>query len=229
MINFSDRLELATTNGILSEMIQKLKYFIRSKLLPNKLFLIDKKTQSKSIYLTFDDGPIPGVTDKLLTLLDKYDVKATFFIVGNCAQKHPELISKINESGHKLANHSFTHPPFHKISLAKKVREIIDTNLIIENIINEKCNMFRSPQGRWDIKLLIKLFRLNITAVHWSRDSMDFLKEEPEKIIKRFEVKPVSSGDILLFHDDDQRCIEVLDTLIPKWLSQGYKLEALEL
>jgi len=210
-------------------MIQKLKYFIRSKILPNKLFLIDKKNHSKSIYLTFDDGPVPGVTDKLLTLLDKYNVKATFFVVGNRVQKHPELLLNIYESGHKLANHTFTHPAFHKISLAQKVREIIDTNLAIENIINEKCNMFRAPQGRWDIKLLVKLFRLKITAVHWSRDSMDFLKEEPEKIIKRFEVKPVSPGDILLFHDDDQRCIEVLDTLIPIWLSQGYKLETLEL
>jgi len=210
-------------------MIQQLKYFIRSKLLPNKLFLIDKKSHAKSIYLTFDDGPVPGVTDKLLTLLDKYDVKVTFFVIGSCAQKHPELIVKINESGHTLANHSYTHPPFHKISLAQKVREIINTNLAIENIINKKCDMFRAPQGRWDFKLLMKLFSLKITAVHWSRDSMDFLKEEPEKIIKRFEIKPVSPGDIILFHDDDQRCIEVLDTLIPKWLSQGFKLEALKL
>ncbi len=89
--------------------------------------------------------------------------------------------------------------------------------------------MFRAPQGRWDLKLLYHLFKLNITAIHWSRDSMDFMKEDPATTVKRFEDKPVNSGDILLFHNDDPHCIEALDLLIPKWLSQGYTLSALEL
>jgi len=118
-------------------MIKKLKYFIRSKILTNKLFLIDKKSHSKSLYLTFDDGPVPSVTDKRLTLLDKHDVKVKSFVLGNCAQQYSELIVRINESGHKLANHNHTHSPFHKISLAQTVREIIDSNLAIENIIHK--------------------------------------------------------------------------------------------
>ena len=197
--------------------------------MPNQIFLVDKDKKSNKLYLTFDDGPVPEVTLPLLNLLDKFDVKATFFIIGKCAKNHPELISTIHNRGHKVANHTYTHPPFHKIPLSKKMKEVIDTNVLIENTINEKCNMFRAPQGRWDLKLLWKLFRLKITAVHWSRDSMDFLKEAPEKIINRFEHKPVSPGDILLFHDDDSRCIDVLEHMIPLWLEQGYKLSAIEL
>jgi peptidoglycan/xylan/chitin deacetylase (PgdA/CDA1 family) len=209
-------------------MLQKLKYFIRSKLLPNRLFLIDKKNGVKSLYLTFDDGPVPEVTIPLLELLDKYQVKATFFVIGECAKKHPEILRLIHQKGHVLANHTYTHPPFHKISIQQKLKEVIDTNHLIKEVINKDCKMFRAPQGRWDIKLLFQLFRLKITAIHWSRDSMDFLNEEPEKIIERFEIQPVNSGDILLFHDDHVRCITVLDTLIPLWISQGYTLAALE-
>jgi peptidoglycan/xylan/chitin deacetylase (PgdA/CDA1 family) len=86
-------------------MLQKLKYFIRSKLIPNSLFLIDKGQSSKSLYLTFDDGPVPEITEPLLDFLDKYQVKATFFIIGECAKKYPEMLTRIHQEGHVLANH----------------------------------------------------------------------------------------------------------------------------
>lgn len=210
-------------------MLHKIKYFIRSKCLPNSLFLINKSKDSKALYLTFDDGPVPEFTIPLLKLLEQHQVKATFFIIGKCAENHPELILRMKNEGHKIANHTYTHPPFHKVSIYHKLNEVLDTNVLIEKITGEQCNMFRAPQGRWDIKLLFKLFRLKITAIHWSRDSMDFLKEPPEKIIQRFNLEPVDSGDILLFHDDDMRCIQALEVLIPQWLNQGYSLEALEL
>ena len=209
-------------------MLQKLKYFIRSKILPNRLFLIDKKYEVKPLYLTFDDGPVPEVTIHLLELLDKYQVKTTFFVIGECAKKHPDVLSLIHQKGHVITNNTYTHPPFHKISMQQKIRKVIDTNHLFKEIINKDCKMFRAPQGRWDMKLLFQLFRLKITVIHWSRDSMDFLKEDPENIIKCCEMQPVNSADILLFHDDHVRCITVLDTLIPLWISQGYTLAALE-
>lgn len=209
-------------------MRNKIRFFIRSKLLPNSLFLIDGKRESKSLYLTFDDGPVPSITEKLLDLLDTYQVKATFFIIGQCAKNNPDIVKEIHNRGHTLANHTYTHPAFHKISLTEKINEIISTNILIKELTNSDCGIFRAPQGRWDIKLLIQLFRLKITAVHWSRDSMDFLKEPSAKIIERLIDEPVQSGDILLFHDDDSRCIKALETLIPHWQSQGFTLKALE-
>jgi peptidoglycan/xylan/chitin deacetylase (PgdA/CDA1 family) len=209
-------------------MRNKIRYFIRSKLLPDSLFLINGKREPKSLYLTFDDGPVQGITEKLLDLLDKYQVKATFFIIGQRAKNDPDLIKKIHTRGHKIANHTYTHPAFHKISLPEKINEIISTNTLIKELTNEDCKIFRAPQGRWDVKLLIHLFRLKITAVHWSRDSKDYLKETSGKIVKRLIEEPVESGDILLFHDDDPRCIKVLETLIPYWQSQGFSLKVLE-
>jgi len=209
-------------------MHNKIKYFIRSQLLPNSLFLISEKRESKSLYLTFDDGPVQGITEELLALLEKHQVKATFFMIGSRMSKSPELLNKIYEQKHTLANHSYSHPNFSKLSIETMLDEISSTNTVIKQNTLQNCRLFRAPQGRWSIKLLFKLFRLKMTAVHWSRDSMDFLKEQPEEIVKRFIDAPVKNGDIILFHDDDSRCIEALKTLIPHWQSQGYSLNALE-
>ena len=209
-------------------MRNKISYFIRSKLLPDSIFLIDGEKKSKTLYLTFDDGPVEGITVDLLNLLDEFKVKATFFILGRCAKSHPEIIKAIHSRGHTLANHSYNHPPFHKISLKQQLTEIFTTNKVLNEITNENCALFRAPQGRWNIKLLFQLFRLKITAVHWSRDSMDFRKEPPSEIVERFVSDPIRPGDIVLFHDDDPRCIEALRTLIPLWQSQGFNLKALD-
>lgn len=210
-------------------MLKKIKYFVRSIFIPNSILLINKTKKDRRLYLTFDDGPHPQVTPELLSLLKEHDVKATFFIIGKHAKQNPDLLISIINAGHKIANHTYTHPSFEKVSLQKKMSEIIKTNNLIEEFTGQKCAMFRAPRGNWSFKLLIKLARLKITAIHWSRDSMDYLKEPPEKIIERFYKNPVEPGDILLFHDDNEICINSLKILIPHWKSEGYTLEGLEL
>jgi len=209
-------------------MLRKLKYLLRAVILPDRLFLLSKTQQEKTLYLTFDDGPVPGVIESLLALLDKYQVKATFFVLGNRVERNPDLLNEIDKRAHSIANHSYSHPEFHKISHAEKIMELDKTNLIIKEVIGKSCTLFRAPQGRWDMRLIFTLLLKKITAVHWSRDSMDFLKEPANKIVERFIKNPVKSGDIILFHDDHERCIEALDILIPQWLAQGYSFNALE-
>ena len=209
-------------------MLSKLKYLLRSGLLPDRLFLLSKTQHEKKLYLTFDDGPVPGVIEQLLDLLDIHQIKATFFVIGSRAEQNPRLITEIHQRQHDIANHSFSHPEFHKISHAEKILQIDKTNQIIKKITGQSCSLFRAPQGRWDIKLLLAMLKKQITAVHWSRDSMDFLKEPAEKIVERFLKQPVKSGDIILFHDDDNACVDALAILIPQWLEQGYCFNALE-
>lgn len=209
-------------------MFSKISYFIRSTLLPNRLFLINDKKTPKSLYLTFDDGPVASITDDLLDLLKRNNAFATFFVLGSRVSQSPELLKKIYQQKHTLANHSYTHPNFTLLSSEARIEQITKTNQLIEKITRQHCQFFRAPQGRWNFKLFIELFRLKITAVHWSRDSMDYLKQPAEKIISHFIEQPVTSGDIILFHDDDPRCIKALETLIPHWQSQGFTLQALE-
>lgn len=209
-------------------MLSKLKYLLRAIILPDRLFLLSKPQKEKTLYLTFDDGPTSGVTERLLDLLDKYQIKVTFFVLGSRAEKNTGLIAEMQKRAHAIANHSYSHPAFHKISHSEKLLQIDKTNEVISKITGQSCTLFRAPQGRWDIRLLYAMLRKKITAVHWSRDSMDFLKEPADKIVERFLKHPVKSGDIILFHDDDDRCIDALDILIPQWLAQGYSFNALE-
>jgi len=207
--------------------INKIKFFFRDTLLPNSLFLMSKTSREKKLYLTFDDGPVPEALSPLLELLDKYQVKATFFVIGSRGERHVDLLNEIHQKQHTLANHSYTHPNFHKITHDEQCFEIHKTNQLIEKITKQPCRLFRAPQGRWNVKLLWHLFKKNIVASHWSRDSLDFTKKPAHEIITDFNKQPVQSGDIILFHDDAKFCIEVLTVLIPQWQAQGFTLSAL--
>ncbi|MGV2873407.1 polysaccharide deacetylase family protein [Colwellia sp. E150_009] len=208
-------------------MIQQVKLFIRSYLLPDRLFLYAKSRRKKALFLTFDDGPVSGVTESLLDLLKEYNVKATFFVLGKCAEKEPALMYRLYNEGHTIANHSYSHPNFTKLNDIEQRNEVNKTNDIISQTTNSSCQLFRAPQGRWNLKLMYFLWKEKITAVHWNRDSLDFKKEPAEVIISRFKKQPVNAGDIILFHDDNNLCISVLSQLIPLWQSQGYTMDKL--
>ncbi|WP_411992773.1 polysaccharide deacetylase family protein [Agarivorans sp. DSG3-1] len=190
--------------------------------------MIKKSAQQPALYLTFDDGPYPEFTALLLDLLAKHQAKATFFVLGARAEKFTALTSQIVQEGHALANHSYNHPRFDHISVTERNQQIEKTNSAIKQLTNTDCRLFRSPQGRWDSSLLGYLIRHGITAVHWSRDSLDYKKEPTEQLIKRFNDQPVTAGDIILFHDDNNLCIDALAVLIPQWQAQGFELKALE-
>jgi len=208
-------------------MMHKLKNFFRSYVLPDSLFLIKGSKKNNAIYLTFDDGPVAGVTCELLNLLAKHNALASFFIIGSRSEKEPDLMSRIAQQGHTLANHSYSHPNFQTISAEEQSTQIFKTNAAIESYTRKPNTLFRAPQGRWSKSLLWLLFKHKMTAVHWSRDSMDFKKHAPEVIIQDFKNTPVQPGEIILFHDDNKLCIEVLDILIPYWQSQGFTMKAL--
>ena len=173
-------------NGFEFIMLEKIKYFIRSVILPDRLFLISKNKREKAIYLTFDDGPVSGVTDKLLSLLKKHDAKATFFLLGKCAKNQNELLKTIFEEQHTIANHSFSHANFTKLTKSQQQVEILTTNQVIEQVTKTPCTLFRAPQGRWNIALLLVLLKNKMTAVHWNRDSMDFKKNLLKNLLVDF-------------------------------------------
>lgn len=114
-------------------------------------------TGKKEIVLTFDDGPTPGVTNKVLDVLKNYNVKATFFVVGRNAQAHPGLMQRIVDEGHIVANHSMTHTALKNLSLftwKKKVREeVYDAHAVmVPYMSNSRQFYYRAPEGAWDTK-----------------------------------------------------------------------------
>jgi peptidoglycan/xylan/chitin deacetylase (PgdA/CDA1 family) len=184
-------------------------------LVPNKVLLTSGKSLSSdnnSIYLTYDDGPDPDATPDLLDLLDKNSAKATFFVIGNLAEKHPDIVKDIFDRGHTVANHSYNHSKFSKLSLDEQLKEIEQTNEALFNITGEHCKIFRPPQGFISISLLFALYKKGICTINWSRDSDD-CRYSSEEVIKNIENKPLCKDDIVLMHDDSRDAILITQNI----------------
>lgn len=205
---------------------KKIKQLI-VKWLPAWLLLIRKKPVDRTIYLTFDDGPTPDVTEALAKLLQEHDAKATFFVIGQKLEQHPELGKELVKQGHTIGNHSYDHRNFGRIGLKAQVRQVLGADGVIVEL-GQGYRGFRAPQGHWSVRLILSLFLKGYRCVHWSYDSMDYSQDSAAEIIESFRRRPVQSGDILLFHDDAQKCVQVLKELLPEWRRQGFVFRALD-
>jgi peptidoglycan/xylan/chitin deacetylase (PgdA/CDA1 family) len=197
------------------------------KFLPEKIFWLRGRADERVLHLTFDDGPTPGITDVLRDLLAEYDAKATFFVIGTKLEVSKNLATSLIDDGHIIANHSFDHIGFRKLGLSGQLDQVKGAESIIDTLPAKSYKYFRAPQGDWSIKLIAKLYFLGFRSVHWSYDSLDYSKLTPANIIENYAECPVKNGEILLFHDDSDKCIEVLKEMLPLWQRQGFKFKAL--
>ncbi len=186
---------------------------------PRALWRMDKNV--KAVYLTFDDGPIPGITPWVLDLLDKYHIKATFFLVGDNVRKHPEEFKMIVERGHRVGNHTYNHIQGFKY-LSYNYLE--NTNKADELI---KTNLFRPPHGwmRWGQYMIL---RNRYTIVMWDLVTRDYSKRlnGPEVLAK--VKKYVRNGSIITFHDSikSEKNLKYALPRAIEWLQeQGYEFK----
>jgi peptidoglycan/xylan/chitin deacetylase (PgdA/CDA1 family) len=178
----------------------------------------------KAVYLTFDDGPIPVITPWVVGLLGQYNIKATFFMVGDNVRKHPEEYRLVVDAGHKVGNHTFNHLK----GLSTDTRDYIGNVEKANELIHS--NLFRPPHGllrRSQYKVLSKHYRF----IMWDLVTRDYSKrlngEEVLAIVKRL----VRNGSIITFHDS-LRSEENLKYALPRaieWLlGQGYSFKVFE-
>lgn len=172
----------------------------------------------KNIYLTFDDGPTPGVTEKVLELLDKYNAKATFFGLGRNVDRYPELFNQIIEKGHSIGNHSFSHVKGWKV----KNQEYFQDIQLASEIINSK--LFRPPYGQIKPSQTRKL-KDKYTIIMWNILSGDYNKKiKPNQIIRRV-LRSVRPGSIIVFHDSikaSNNLFNSLPAILEELASRGY-------
>jgi peptidoglycan/xylan/chitin deacetylase (PgdA/CDA1 family) len=197
------------------------------KLLPSRLVQTRASHGDASRYLTFDDGPDPDYTPRLLDLLAQHGVHASFFLVGHRIEQHPELVERIVAEGHMLGNHSYSHRSFKQMSLQQQVEEFRRTDDLLSRFDNQPHHRLRTPQGYIDPLLLLYYARHARNIVYWSYDSMDYQKPSHDTLVNRLRAEPPRAGDIVLMHDDSDRAIDALAALLPEWLSQGYRFSAL--
>lgn len=188
------------------------------KLFPSIYWKIE--TQKKEIYLTFDDSPTPKFTRWILDILNHFEIKATFFCIGQNAKKHPEIISNIILEGHALGYHGYSHMNGF-LSLRKSY--LLDLEKC--KTVLPESKLFRPPYGKiypWQISLIKKKYKI----IMWDILSYDFQpKITKEKLISNV-LNNIENGSIIVFHDN-QKSEKVLKQALPKILknlqSQGFK------
>lgn len=180
---------------------------------------------SKKIALTFDDGPHPRQTVKILEVLKKYDIKATFFVIGINAKNYPEALSQVIISGHEVGNHTYTHNLLESKSIENVYDEIISTeNEIIKNG-GVPSKLIRPPCGKYDSSLVKIANENEYKIVLWNVDTKDWAHNSCRDIVSAVS-KKVNGGDIILFHDyvsGESHTVEALEIIIPRLLQQGYE------
>jgi len=177
----------------------------------------------RAVYLTFDDGPIPDITPWVLDLLDKYDVKATFFMVGDNVRKHPEEFKMVVDRGHRIGNHTFNHiRGFEYLSdnylkNADKANEVLQTEL------------FRPPHGhmRWAQYFTLKKY---YKIIMWDVVTRDYSNKVNGRQVLRILKKYTRNGSIITFHDS-LKSEKNMKFALPRsieWLKeQGYEFKLL--
>jgi peptidoglycan-N-acetylglucosamine deacetylase len=190
--------------------------------LPKRIFTTITSYQDKKIALTFDDGPHPENTEKILKTLKDNGVKATFFLIGEQISKYPNLARKIFEEGHEIGNHSFTHKYLNDIAFTEYVKEIEKTDKLIFNLSNKKCKIFRPPYGACNLRLILYAIKNKITIVSWSFDSNDSFAASATDLMNYIDKASIKSGDIILFHDDNKYTAQTLDFIIKNLKLKGF-------
>jgi peptidoglycan/xylan/chitin deacetylase (PgdA/CDA1 family) len=176
----------------------------------------------KWIALTFDDGPHPGYTERLLRILKEYDVPATFFLVGQMAEQHPELVREEAAAGHSIANHTYHHLSLPKIPEDAAATEIKACGEVLRSITGQAPRLFRPPGGEYDDDVAEAAEALGYRMVLWTDDPGDYASPGGDVIARR-TLEHAKNGGIILLHDGIEQTIEVLPQILRTLKARGYR------
>lgn len=188
-------------------------------------FIRRVNTEEKVVALTFDDGPNPPYTDQILDILDRYQIKATFFVIGRNVEKYPKTARSILSKGHELGNHSYSHTRM-IFKLPSFIRsEIEKTDWLLNKLGVTQDILFRPPHGRKLLVLPYIIAKMHKKNIMWSVDSADYQVLNPETI-RNNVLEYVRSGSIILLHDgegDRSQTVIATEMLIKDMKEKGYE------
>lgn len=196
--------------------------YIGSNMSPKEVPINKVETKENKVSLTFDiAGGSSNIYD-ILDILDKYNVKASFFLVGNWIDNNEEIVKEIKERGHDIGNHSNSHANMTELNKKGMEQEIVTTSKKIESITGEKTTMYRPPFGEFDKNSFEVCQELGYKAVKWDVDSQDWKEIGVNHVVENV-LKNTKSGTIILFHGDINYNEQYLNLIIKK-LKEEYDL-----
>ena len=182
-------------------------------------------TTRKVVYLTFDDGPIPEVTPKLLDVLEQEKVHATFFMVADNVTKYPQIYHRVVANGHRIGNHTYHHIKGTKYKLADYIADVKKADVILGG-----TKLFRPPYGRVLPKQLIALRSQGYKIILWDVLTHDYEKSHTAEDLVRIVKRYVRNGSIITFHDSiksNERMLAAVPMVIRELRNEGYTFETL--
>ena len=195
---------------------------ILRRLMPDLIWEIEDR---EGVFLTFDDGPTPGVTEWILSTLDKYDAKATFFVLGKNVELYPDLYQRILDAGHRVGNHTYSHQKGWRMSLDRYVEDVDFANDLV------RSDLFRPPYAQItpaQARFLSQRYKL----VMWDVISRDYNRNLSPKTCLRNVIKYLDPGTIVVFHDSE-KAFRNMRYALPRTLEaireKGLKCKAIEL
>ena len=174
------------------------------------------------IAISFDAAWGGDKTIPILDILDRYNVKTTFFLVDIWTQKYPELVQEIVSRGHEIGNHSATHAHMNQLNEQGIIRELSVMADAAQKITGVRPTLFRPPYGEYNDRVVSVARAQGYEVIQWSVDSLDWKNRGAEEIIRR--ATKVQSGDIVLFHNDSQYIVDALPAVLDSYLKNGYKV-----
>lgn len=188
-----------------------------------QLPIYNVKRDNKAVSLTFDAAWGNEDTQELIDILGKYNVKATFFLVGQWVDKYPESVQALADAGMEIGNHSDDHPHMAKLS-EKQIRdEISACNEKIEALTSTAPTLFRCPYGEYNDEVISTINEMNMYPIQWNVDSLDWKGIGGDEIYKRV-TENVVPGSIVLFHNAAEHTPEALADIIEYLLAEGYEI-----
>jgi peptidoglycan/xylan/chitin deacetylase (PgdA/CDA1 family) len=189
--------------------------------LPRRMFMISGPAKSSAACLTFDDGPDPQHTPRLLDVLGNLGVTATFFVIGEKAERHPELVLRMVAENHVVGNHTYSHCLPTRTPTRQLIEEVHRTDRLIAGLVGRRTRLFRPPHGHLTASKLLSLWRASLTVVLWNIDPKDYSRTSSDEVNSWFRMHSLRGGDVVLLHDSKPHCLGALPALVEDARSRG--------
>lgn len=182
-------------------------------------------TQEKKISISFDAAWGAEDFNKIMEILDKHQVKTTFFMTGEWVEKYPDCVKALVEKGHDLGNHSATHPDMTKLSKEQQREQILKVHKAVKELTGYEMELFRPPYGAYSNSVIRTCYEVGYYPIQWDVDSLDWKDYTAPQIIKNVcSHKSLGNGSIILCHNGAKHTAEALDEMLTNLKEQGYEI-----
>jgi peptidoglycan/xylan/chitin deacetylase (PgdA/CDA1 family) len=198
----------------MSTLFRKIFKGLATSFLPDRFLITRLPRDSQAVALTFDDGPHPDYTPRVLEVLDNNGIKATFFMVGDRVVQYPSVAREVALRGHAVGNHTMTHVALTDLARSDQIKEIREAQNVIEGETGVRPSLFRPPWGRLDFRIALSIWKQGLTIVLWSVDWRDSSVPSSEELVLEARRRPLSTGDIAVLHDGVAKTAKALENII---------------